>query len=236
MTMNRWTRYLLNFLYPNRCPVCEAFLSADEMLCESCSEKILMHHEDYCHYCGKVACICKHTTLHYDRAVVCSGYTNGTVSAIVHLKKADNTNFAYFAAGILAARLQDNPLYREIDCVMPVPMHIAKKRQRGYNQATVISKEIARLLGLPHREDVLFKQASQKEQHRLNAQERAKNVDSFGCKDCRLDGMRILLCDDVLTTGNTMSRCAALLKENGAAAVIAAAAATTIPKQQEEFK
>ena len=116
---------------------------------------------------------------------------------------------------------------------MPVPVHPSRLRQRGYNQAALIGKEIARLMDLPYREDVLCKGRSKVEQHRLSAEERARNVDSFFIRECSLDGMHILLCDDVLTTGNTMHRCAALLKERGAAAVIAAAAASTAPKQKE---
>ncbi len=232
--MRQWTRSLLNFFYPNRCPACGAFLTAHLHLCDACAEALLLPQDGYCTSCGMIPCRCASGSFEYDRAVICSPYAKGAVNAILHLKRSTNTNFAYYAAGILAARLKDNPVYRQIDCVMPVPMHPEKQRSRGYNQAALIAAETARLLGLPCREDVLFKRRGNAEQHTLGAQARTSNVDSFGIHDCRLDGMRILLCDDVLTTGSTMNRCAALLKQQGASAVIAAAATTTIPKPLQE--
>ncbi len=176
--------------------------------------------------------MCSRTPTVYDGAVVCSAYAEGTVPAILQLKTSGNTNFAIFAARILAERLQKTEL--RFDCVMPVPMHRSKERMRGYNQAALIAEEIARLLDLPIYEDILIKKRSSIEQHKLGAAERAKHPESFDIRDHRLDGMRILLCDDVLTTGNTLNRCAALLKENGAAAVVAAAAATTIRKNRRK--
>ncbi len=228
-----WTRSLLDFFYPNRCPACDAFIGAHELLCETCADALLLAHEDYCHYCGKTICRCKQFSPAYDYAVVCSVY-HEAMPAVIRLKDSTNTNFAVYAAQILASRLQLGiSYYKQIDCVMPVPMHRTKQRMRGYNQAALIGREIARLTDIPYREDLLTKGHSRTEQHRLSAQERAHNLDSFGIRDCDLSGMRILLCDDVLTTGNTMHRCAELLKEKGASAVIAAAAATTAPKQKE---
>ncbi len=230
----RWTKSLLNFFYPNRCPACSCLISAHELLCAECADKLLLGQDDYCHICGKVACICKRTVHAYDKAVVCSAYADGAIPAIIGLKKSENTNFAIFAAKILASRLEYGaPYYKQIDCAVPVPMHRTKQRMRGYNQAALIAKETARLLGVPVREDILTKQRGSIEQHKLSYAERTKNVESFGIRDCQLNGMRILLCDDVLTTGNTMHRCAELLKEKGASAVIAAAAATTVPKVTE---
>lgn len=228
----KWTKSLLNFFYPNRCPACDRFLTAQELLCTECAEKLLLGQDAYCHVCGKLDCMCSRTSLAYDGAVVCSAYAEGTVPAILQLKTSGNTNFAIFAARILAERLRNTDL--QLDCVIPVPMHRSKERMRGYNQAALIAEEIARLLELPLYENILIKNQSSIEQHRLSAAERSKHPESFGIHEKRLDGMRILLCDDVLTTGNTLNRCAALLKENGAAAVFAAAAATTIQNNRRK--
>lgn len=230
-----WTKYLLNFFYPNRCPACGCLIGAHELLCETCGDALLLGQDDYCHRCGKILCVCKYRTFAFDRAVVCSAYRDNTIPAVIRLKKSENTNFAVYAAQILAGRLEfGRAYYKQIDCVMHVPMHRAKQRVRGYNQAALIGKEIARLMNIPYREDVLLKRRSKAEQHTLNAEERARNVDSFDIRSCDLTGMRILLCDDVLTTGNTMHRCAMLLKEHGASAVIAAAAATSVSKKEKQ--
>lgn len=227
----QWTKSLLNLLYPNRCPVCGTFIGAQVLLCDTCADSVVLAQDAYCHSCGKTTCLCSRSEFAYDAAVVCAVYQNVT-PAIIALKQSANTNFAFYAAQILAERLRtDN--YPRPDCVMPVPMHRSKQLRRGYNQAALIGRKLAELLALPYREDVLTKERTATEQHTLSAAERANNTDSFGIQDCDLQGQRILLCDDVLTTGNTMHRCAALLKERGAAAVIAAAAASTAPKQKE---
>ena len=221
---------LLNLFFPNRCPGCNKILTASEDLCETCSEHTLLTHDSYCQRCGKEACICKRAVFAYDRAVVCCRYADEAAAAVVRMKTSENTNFAHFAARILAERIRFSLNFGTFDCVMPVPMHPSHQRERGYNQAALIGREIARLLSLPYREDVLYKEKSVVSQHSLGAKDRKKNVAGFGIRDIRLDGLRILLCDDVLTTGATLDRCAALLKQNGAAAVVAAAAASTPPK------
>ncbi len=221
------TASLLNFLYPNRCPCCDDFIQASCRICDQCARETALSPDDYCHFCGKIPCRCKKHKWHYDRAVVCSAYRDGAVKGILHLKTSTNQNFAYHAARVLASALQEDELAATIDCVVPVPMHRSKQRSRGYNQAALIGKEIARILDLPYREDLLFKEESDIEQHTLSAQERERHLEHFGIHPISLDGMRILLCDDVLTTGSTMNRCAALLKQQGASFVIAAAAATT---------
>ena len=224
-----WKRSLFELLWPNRCPGCNAFIGPDKVVCDACGENMILEHDAVCRRCGKVGCICAKKQFHYDRALAACAYDKDTIPAIIRMKRSQNTNFAAFTARILAERLRHGIDFGEIDCVMPVPMHPSKERLRGYNQAALIAKEIAALLELPYREDVLYKEKTGKAQHELTAAERAKNVDSFHIHDIDLSGLRILLCDDVLTTGNTMDRCAFLLKQQGAAAVIAAAAATTAP-------
>ncbi len=225
---------ILNFFYPNFCPLCETFLTAEELLCDVCGEKMLLGQDDYCHHCGKVSCMCQHHTPSYDKAVIACRYDKQTSPAVICLKNSRNTNFAYFAAQIIAQRLQYGQYYGTFDAIIPVPMHISKQRLRGYNQAALIAKEISRLLDVPFREDVLYKPTPGTEQHLLKSvQERARNVNAFKAYPVSLENQKILLCDDVLTTGSTMSRCATLLKENGAFSVTAAAASTTAPKKKE---
>lgn len=229
---------LLNLLLPNRCPGCDAFLHSDELLCPACEEKILLPHDDYCHVCGMLRCKCGTHPPDYDMAVICARYTgepdDPAVRAIWELKNSLNTNFAAFAGNMIAQRIRHCPDYGVFDCVTAVPMHRAKLRKRGYNQAELIGRRIAAELTVPYRNDLLRKERSDMAQHSLNASARAANVASFAARDVSLDGMRILLCDDVLTTGATMNRCALLLRSCGASFVTAAAAAATDRKRPGE--
>lgn len=226
---------LLNLPYPNVCPGCHAFLFPSETVCDACAEKMLIEQDAYCHQCGKINCLCKNFTPAYDKAVVACRYDEVTVPAVIHLKMSQNINFAYFSARILAERLRHGSYYemQKIHYVMPVPMHPAKQRKRGYNQAALIAKEVADLLTIPYRDDVLYKNKSAVEQHTLkSAEQRAANVKNFDIHHVSLENACILLCDDVLTTGSTMNRCSALLKQQGASFVIAAAASSTVPKEK----
>ena len=106
-------------------------------------------------------------------------------------------------------------------------MATRKKRRRYCNPAEVLAKEIAAVTRIPMRTDLLHCAETAVAQHTLSAAQRRKHVSQFSAAGKDLKGYRILLCDDVLTTGSTMNRCAELLKAQGAVSVAAAAAATT---------
>ena len=230
-------KHILNFLFPNRCPVCSAVLPPDELLCGECAEKILLDFEEFCHVCGKINCVCKVRTLSYDKAVICSAYAEEAIPAVIRMKESRNTNFARFSGQVMAERIRNSLIYYgEYDCIIPVPMHPTKQRKRGYNQATLIAQEMANRLEIPVREDVLYKNRTRHAQHQLNAEERHLNAFSFGIHDISVEGLKILVCDDVLTTGSTLSRCAELLKSKGAVSVTVASATTTPPKNWKHPK
>ncbi|MDE7122395.1 MAG: double zinc ribbon domain-containing protein, partial [Oscillospiraceae bacterium] len=109
----------LQFFYPNRCPGCNAFLTADETVCEDCADSMSLKQDSYCHQCGKISCFCRYQKLYYDDAVIACRYENAGVPSVLKLKQARNTNFAVFSARILAQRLQD-PAYPKADCIVPV--------------------------------------------------------------------------------------------------------------------
>ncbi len=230
---------LIDLLLPNRCPGCDAFLAAGELLCTACEDAIRLPAETFCPVCGMPSCRCRQSLPVYDQALVCTRYLHDreapAVRAIWALKNSRNTNFARYSAKILAERIRQDEDSGTYDCVTAVPMHRAKQRMRGYNQAALIAKALAQELNIPYRGKLLYKTRSQHAQHTLRASERAENTTSFHAYDVPLDGMRILLCDDVLTTGATMNRCASLLKANGAAHVTAAAAAVTCYDEASAF-
>lgn len=107
----------------------------------------------------------------------------------------------------------------QIDCVVPVPMHIRRTRKRGVNQALLLAREMAGGLGLPLAE-ALVRTRNTRQQARLDAAERLHNLDGAFAVACDVKGKRVLLVDDVCTTGATANACAEALLSGGASAVL----------------
>lgn len=122
-------------------------------------------------------------------------------------------------AELLARDLESKPLPAEV--LVPVPLHARRLRERGYNQSALLARELGRLTRLPVNEETLFRHRNSRAQVRTpDSEERRANVSGvFGCSDGGLSGRRVLLIDDVCTTGATLNSCAIALKTEGIASV-----------------
>lgn len=152
------------------------------------------------------------------------------------MKTAKSLNFAFACGEMLADRIIAQEILMGYDLLVPVPMSKRKMRQREWNPPEKVAREISRLTNIPLRTDILQDSGTGKTQHQLSAAERAENSARFSICHVDLSGYRILLCDDVLTTGSTMHQCAVLLKQQGAAEVAAVAIATTERRGKSEQK
>ena len=120
--------------------------------------------------------------------------------------------------------------FQKIDLVVPVPLHRAKLRMRGYNQGEEIARGYGRGLDIPVLTKGLKRKRHTQSQTTLRAKERRMNVsDAFEVIASNFSGMRIVLCDDVFTTGATLNACATALLASGARSVVAA----TVARDQE---
>ena len=116
-----------------------------------------------------------------------------------------------WAARLLGERLAASPLYADVDLVVPVPLHWTRQWRRGYNQAAVIARVVARSLGARCEERLLVRRRRTRSQTRLKGEEKAANVSgAFALRRAsgsRIAARHILLVDDVFTTGATLSAC-----------------------------
>jgi len=118
--------------------------------------------------------------------------------------------------------LEKEEFSKDFDYIMPVPLHLSRKRERGYNQSRILAEEISKTVSVPLLEKVLIRKKKTKDQTHLSPEERERNVrGAFVARaDSTLRGKKVILVDDVMTTGATLKECARVLKQAGAREVI----------------
>jgi ComF family protein len=139
--------------------------------------------------------------------------------AIHQLKYRNLRALAVPLAKLLHDYLITDPMPAEV--LVPVPLHQKRLRERGYNQSSLLARQLGKLADLPIVDDCLIRQRHATPQARTaTVEERQSNVtDAFACRDHRLRDKQVLLIDDVSTSGATLDACAAALKASGATSV-----------------
>jgi len=228
---------LASLFYPATCVVCGANVERPEYLCADCQRRAPRIVAPFCAKCSEpfpgaitqaFSCAnCEHRVLHFDCAVA-AYRSRGLVRKLVHeFKYARQRHLRYPVAAWLRETLRDPRLHgRHFDVIVPVPLHPARERERGFNQAMLLAELLAASTTVPLRA-VLERTRYTTTQTAYDRAERMENLHgAFRLrknKDVR--DLRVLLIDDVLTTGSTLSECARVLKAAGAVSVHAATAA-----------
>ena len=147
------------------------------------------------------------------------GFDGVMRQAIHQLKYRNLRALAVPLAKLLRDYLATTPVSGEV--LVPVPLHQKRLRERGYNQSSLLAQELCKLTNLPVVGDCLIRKGHAPPQARTSTvEERWRNVaDAFSCRDHRLQDKRVLLIDDVSTSGATLDACAAVLKAAGATSV-----------------
>jgi ComF family protein len=228
---------LASLFYPAACVVCSANVRRTEYLCDDCQRVAPRIVPPFCNKCSEpfpgaitqaFRCAnCEHRVLHFDCAVAVYR-SRGVVRRLVHqFKYAKQRHLQYPVAEWLRATFQDPRLRdRDFDIVVPVPLHPARERERGFNQAALLAGLIARSAKAPVR-PVLERTRYTTTQTAYDRGERMENLHgAFRLrKNQDVRGLRVLLIDDVLTTGSTLSECGRVLRAAGAVSIHAATAA-----------
>ncbi|MGN0108061.1 MAG: ComF family protein [Hominilimicola sp.] len=148
-------------------------------------------------------------------------YTGGMRRAILDFKFKNQRAYAPLLADMMREYLDSYDIWDEFDYIIPVPLHISRLKERGYNQAELLAQHVSDYLAIPMRTDSLFRIRATKRQSSLKRIDRVLNVkDAFECTD-DLSDRKILLFDDICTTGNTLQFCASALEKAGAQTICA---------------
>jgi len=213
---------VVDFFFPCRCVGCG---KAGEFLCASCCQKLPRLLPPFCRKCGKpessgglcATCWGHQTEIDGVRSPF---RFDGVIRQAIHeLKYHKLKAISAYLAKLLAAYLQANPVPGEV--LVPVPLYPRRLRERGYNQSSLLTRELGKLVGLSVVEDSLYRFKDSLPQARTATVEgRRRNVaNAFTCRGQRLNGRRVLLVDDVCTSGATLEACAVTLKAAGAVSV-----------------
>lgn len=224
---------LFSALYPLRCPFCGEVPLFGEKACEECLKAAPLVEDNPCLICGEGEnlCTCKGVgeKFFFDGLCGVYYYEGNVKNGIFRFKFRGEKVLGEFFAEKMAERLKECFPGKNFDAVTAVPLTKKGLRKRGYNQSGVLGKIIAEELGLPF-EELLLKVKDNPPQHLAKGENRRKNVKGvFSVKDkSRVEGKTILLCDDIKTTGATLSECAEILKKAGAEKVYCITAAIAV--------
>lgn len=236
--VGRWLadagRALLDLLYPPRCPGCGHL---GDLFCLACQARIEPLPASSCLRCGGPTAApglcetCRDTASHLDAIYAAAVFAHPLRDAIHELKYNHGRALAVPLGRYMAAVWRERGL--AADMIMPVPLHRGRQAERGYNQAALLARVLAAEIGVPIEERLLTRQRATAHQVGLGLADRKRNVaDAFACQG-DLAGRRVMLIDDVATTGATLEACAAVLRsaDAGSVAAFTLARARWVPGQ-----
>ncbi len=225
-----------DFVFPPFCSLCRKSLAEGErIVCEACWGMMGRVSGPRCPRCGAPSLQgrqdcpnCAGKVFRFSGAVVLAPFDEGA-QALVHLVKyREKTSLGLRMGRALGEVAREDARLAGVDVILPVPLHPSRLRERGYNQSALIARGAGGAMGKPVEERVLVRRRPTRTQTELSAEARAENVaDAFAVRHPgRVAGRRLLIVDDVLTTGATIDACAGALLAAGASGVFAAAVAS----------
>jgi competence protein ComFC len=228
-----WLNAGLGLVYPELCQLCGSRRAtpADSYVCRDCRAEIRLIEPPFCRRCGQpfqgeisaaFECSnCKELELHFSYARS-AAIAKDKLLEIIHRYKYHRAFwFEPFLAGLLIRAARAALSQDQWDWIVPVPLHPTKEREREFNQAARIAQRLAEAVCLPVNAGLLKRVVATRTQTMLSREERLENVrKAFALKGSpNLGQCRIVLVDDVLTTGATTGECARVLRHAGASEV-----------------
>ena len=227
--MIRILKILINFILPLRCLICGKVIKAKGCLCPECFENITFITKPYCHHCGKplngdeddvqglccISCLTKRTNFHLCRSAI--QYDDFSKKIILDFKFRDHLENKKLLVQWLLLAGKD--IFNSgVDLIIPVPLYYTRLLSRKYNQSAILVAELSKLTSIPADYKSLKKVRNTLPQVQCNGTKRTTNIkNAFQViYPNKIKKKRILLIDDVYTTGSTLNECCKVLLKAGA--------------------
>lgn len=216
----------IDLLYPKHCVSCDKVLLKIEKemgFCKACAKKIQLVGPNYCMTCGvpvneneQYCSTCQNTKHYYDQTRAIFRYTGDMKDAMYRFKYANRRcygkTFVWHAMKIYGNWIKE----MDFDVIIPVPMYEKKKRKRGYNQAEVFAKRLSQATGIPVENGIVRRKLDTVAMKQLNKLKRKKNLlNAFIMVKNDVQFRKVLIVDDIYTTGSTLDEVARVLKDGG---------------------
>lgn len=204
MQINEIIKYVINLIYPNVCGICDKL--CDDDICKKCEIKL--------NNISKIK-IDRYTNKYFKKHLYIFKY-EGIIKERLINYKFNERNYIYKAfVKFMLKNKKICDFLKNYDIIIPVPIHTKRRMERGYNQSALIAKAISKKIPqIDYLEDVLIKKINNKPQSTKNKSERKNNViGAYYMKNKeKINNKKILLLDDIYTTGNTVNECCKILQ------------------------
>jgi len=238
--LGRWWHQGVDLVFPPACALCGDPAGLDDriMLCPQC-RKLVADAAPACQRCGASLAVanddsdgcdhCEHHRLHFNAVVRLGRYRDVLRAVVLRMKRPRDRTLSIALACWLAAHRYDELAALRADVVVPIPMHWRRRMWRGGNSPEILADWLGRKLNVPVAGHLFKRRRATRPQMALTPQERRKNVKGAfqAIKHRDLPGARVLVVDDIMTTGATANEVAKTLREAGASAVAVAVLART---------
>lgn len=217
----------MDYLFPPRCPVCgKVIIPKGELICDGCKDIFRVVQEPRCMKCGKMIeqadqqyCYdCKKTNQEYVQGFALWVYDKNVRESITYFKYNNRREYAKYYIAELCKYYGDIIYKKNPDVLIPVPLHREKLRKRGYNQADLIADGLSSYTHIPMDNQCLIRVKKTVAQKSLNMNQRTNNIkDAFHVHNNYSFStyQRVMLIDDIYTTGSTINACSKVLKDAG---------------------
>jgi len=225
--MIRFGSAILDVVYPRTCPVCRDVVTPrGEMVCPGCRERLEYVTEPICMRCGKAIASeqeeyctdCAQKKFSFERGFAVFVYDDVMQQAVADFKYRNRKELADFFAAEMAEIYRKRFRGLGVEALIPVPIHRARRRYRGYNQAEVLCEALTGIVGVPTVKNLLVRDRHTAPQKELDAAERLRNLEqAISLDGAAMDALpeTVVLVDDIYTTGSTAEACTRVLLRGG---------------------